>query len=296
MSLPKEGGQSHVQFHQARTHTVELMIKHALSQPSHGLRAICSPGSRNITINVALSQPGKQPRAICLKNPGSPTAGGSACFPASGSLSDGEAEVYGGLLSARIASWRACAVHPWVLATVSRGYRLQFAMKPPRFNGLIMSVAEGESARVLTTEIKTLLSKQAIRVVHGEESRQGFYSCYFVVPKKGGTALRPILDLRILNRHLRKYSFKMLTHKVLCQSIRPNDWFVTIDLAEAYFYIDIYPSHRKFLRFAYHSIRISNYTFRAVVSSEGFYQMCGGSPVLVEGQGHKDIVLHRLIV
>ncbi|GAA6100206.1 uncharacterized protein LOC124386150, partial [Tachysurus ichikawai] len=85
-----------------------------------------------------------------------------------------------------------------------------------------MSVAEGESARVLTAKIETLLSKQAIRVVHGEESRQGFYSRYFVVPKKGSTALRSILDLHILNRHLRK---------VLCRSIRPSDW--------------------KFLRFAY---------------------------------------------
>ncbi|XP_057200271.1 uncharacterized protein LOC130560481 [Triplophysa rosa] len=112
------------------------------------------------------------------------------------------AEVYGGLLSARIADWRTCAVHPWVLATISWGYRLQFAMKPPRFNGVLMSVAEGESARVLTAEIETLLNKRAIRVVPEEESRQGFYSHYFVIPKKGGTALHPILDLRVLNKHL----------------------------------------------------------------------------------------------
>ncbi|XP_032363907.1 uncharacterized protein LOC116677742 [Etheostoma spectabile] len=43
----------------------------------------------------------------------------------------------------------------------------------------------------------------------------------------------------------------MLTHKVLCRSIRPGDWFVTIDLSDAYFHIAIYPAHRKFLRFAY---------------------------------------------
>ncbi|XP_047663485.1 uncharacterized protein LOC113652359 [Tachysurus fulvidraco] len=108
-----------------------------------------------------------------------------------------------------------------------------------------MSVAEGESARVLTAEIETLLHKQAIRVVHGGESHQGFYSRY----------------LRVLNRHLRKYSFKMLTHKVLCRSIRPGDWFVTIDLADAYFHIDIYPSHRKFLRFAY---RGTAYEFQTI--------------------------------
>ncbi len=118
-------------------------------------------------------------------------------------------EVFGGILSSRIANWCACVVHPWVLSTISRGYRLQFTMKPPRFNGVIVSVAEGESARVLTAEIESLLNKRAIRVVPEKESRQGFYSRYFVITKKGSAALHPILDLCVLNKHLRKYSFRM---------------------------------------------------------------------------------------
>ena len=158
-----------------------------------------------------------------------------------------------GPLAAQGENWRACAVHPWVLLTVSQGYRLQFAMKPPRFNGVLESVTQGEAALVLQSEISALLTKRAIRVVPREESQLGFYSRYFLIPKKGG-ALRPILDLRVLNSHLRKYTFKMLTHKVLCQSIRPNDWFVTIDLADAYFHVDILPTHRKFLRFAHQGI------------------------------------------
>lgn len=43
----------------------------------------------------------------------------------------------------------------------------------------------------------------------------------------------------------------MLTHKVLCHSIRTSDWFVTIDPADAYFHIAIHHPHQKFLRFAY---------------------------------------------
>ena len=154
-------------------------------------------------------------------------------------------------LPARATSWRACAVHPWVLSTVCQGYRLQFAMKPPRFNGVVVSVAKGEAARVLQDEIASLLNKRAIRAVPREEALQGLYYRYFLIPKKGCAYLRPILDLRVLNRHLRKYTFRMLTHKVLCQSIRPGDWFVTIDLKDAYFHIAIYPAHRKFLRFAF---------------------------------------------
>ncbi len=54
--------------------------------------------------------------------------------------------------------------------------------------------------------------------------RQGFYSPYFIVPKKGG-GLRPILDLRVLNRALHKLPFKMLTHRHMIKCIQPQDWF-----------------------------------------------------------------------
>ena len=72
----------------------------------------------------------------------------------------------------------------------------------------------------------------------------------FVVPKKGG-GLRPILDLRVLNKYLRTYRFKMLTLRQLLSAIRPGDWFTTIDLTDAYFHVAIHPDHRQFLRFAF---------------------------------------------
>ncbi|KAI2661669.1 enzymatic polyprotein [Labeo rohita] len=155
-----------------------------------------------------------------------------------------------GPLAVQAESWRAFAVHPWVLSTIMRGYQLQFAVKPPVFNSVLMSAAEGKSAQVLEEEIASLLRKRAIRVVPPEDSHQGFYSRYFVIPKRGG-GLRPILDLWILNKHLRKYKFKMPTFKTLSHFIREKDWFTSVDLEDAYFHIGIYPSHRKFLRFAY---------------------------------------------
>ncbi len=158
-----------------------------------------------------------------------------------------------GPLAVTAEEWRACAVHPWVLTTVAKGYRLQFAVKPPSFNGLVFSVATGEAARALENEISSLLSRGAIRIVPEAEVNQGFYSRYFLIPKKGGS-LRPILDLRFLNSHLRKYKFRMLTHNVLFRSIQPGDWFTSIDLQDAYFHVSIYPAHRKFLRFAFQGV------------------------------------------
>ncbi|KAL0172917.1 hypothetical protein M9458_033228, partial [Cirrhinus mrigala] len=59
----------------------------------------------------------------------------------------------------------------------------------------------GENAAVLRVEIVR------IETVPSAKMKKGFYSPYFIVPKKGG-GLRPILDLRILNRVLLKLSFK----------------------------------------------------------------------------------------
>ncbi len=83
-------------------------------------------------------------------------------------------------------------------------------------------------------------------MVPPHESEPGFYSLYFIVSKKDG-GLRPILDLRLLNRSVSRLKFKMLTLKQVVSQIRSEDWFVTIDLE----YVSILPIHREFLRFAF---------------------------------------------
>ncbi len=82
------------------------------------------------------------------------------------------------------------------------------------------------------------------------DRESGFYSQYLIVPKKDG-GLHPILDLWLLIRSVMRLKFKMLTVKQVVSQIRSEDWFVTIDLKDAYFHVSILPSHRKFLRFAF---------------------------------------------
>ncbi len=122
----------------------------------------------------------------------------------------------------------------WLLRTIRLGYAIQFARRPPG----------------LRAEIAVLLAKDAIEPVPPADMRSGLFSPYFIVPKKGG-GLRPILDLRVLNRALHKLPFKMLTQKRIFGCVRPLDWFAAIDLKDVYFHVSILPRHRPFLRFAF---------------------------------------------
>ncbi len=125
----------------------------------------------------------------------------------------------------------------WLLQTIRFGYTIQFTRRPPKFRGIRFTSVKAVDAPVLCAEIAVLLAKNAIEPVPPADIRSGFYSPYFIVPvpKKSG-GLRPILDLRVLNRALHKLPFKM---------------FAAIDLKDAYFHVSILPRHRPFLRFAF---------------------------------------------
>ncbi len=93
---------------------------------------------------------------------------------------------------------------------------------------------------VMEQEVKALLEKGAIEYVPHSNRETGFYSRYFIVPKKDG-GLHSILDLRNLNDCVMQLKLKMLTLRKIVPQIRFEDWFVTIDLKDAYFQISITP-------------------------------------------------------
>ncbi len=151
-------------------------------------------------------------------------------------------------LARRLEAWLALpSLSRWLTRTIRLGYAIQFARRPPKFSSVLETSVAARNAPVLREEIAVLLAKDAIEPVPPAEMRQGFYSPYFIVPKKGG-GLRPILDLRLLNRALHRLPFKMCR---MIKCIQPRDWFAAIDMKDAYFHVSILPRHRPFLRFAF---------------------------------------------
>ena len=97
-------------------------------------------------------------------------------------------------------AWLALVADPWVVSTMTQGYRLQFWCRPRVARSPIFTtVANQRQAQTLRMELSTLLEKGAIGEVERSDRKAGFYSRYFLIPKKDG-GLRPILDLRGLNK------------------------------------------------------------------------------------------------
>ncbi|KAL0151599.1 hypothetical protein M9458_053116, partial [Cirrhinus mrigala] len=183
-------------------------------------------------------------------------------------------------------------VSDWVPHTVGRGYRIQFGAPPTPFNRVSPTLVGPEQGLVMEQEVATLLRKEAIEVLLPHDRESGFYSQYFIVPKKD-SGLRPILDLRLLNRSVSRLEFKMLTVKQVVSQIRSEDWFVMIDLKDAYFHVSILPQHRKFLRFAF---RGEAYQYRVLPFGLGIHILNYIDDWLILAQLEHAVAQHRDVV
>ncbi|KAL0187634.1 hypothetical protein M9458_014733, partial [Cirrhinus mrigala] len=117
-----------------------------------------------------------------------------------------------------LAAWKLLPnVSAWVLRTVEKGYSIQFGAPPPPFDGVFPTVVGPEQALVMEQEVGHR---------GGPSSRQGI------------RVLQPVL-------HCSKEGWRVASHHRPSSSQSSEDWFVTIDLKDAYFHVSILPQHRK---------------------------------------------------
>ena len=156
----------------------------------------------------------------------------------------------GGCLTHFLTDWESITSDKWVLDMIWEGYKLEFIRKPS-FRGIKETVIPSCQTIILEKETKNLLSKSPIeRVQKNDTTMKGFYSTLFLVPKKNGN-MRPVINLRPLNRYLLKKHFKMDSMKKVIQLVEKGDWSITLDLADAYFHLKIFKHHCKYLRFSF---------------------------------------------
>ena len=150
-----------------------------------------------------------------------------------------------------------------MLSVIETGFRLPWAeMRPPLLASPPPSIrppAATEAAEVLHSEVRSLLQKGAVELLHPPVS-PGFYARLFCVPKASG-GWRPVLDLSALNKFLLDVHFRMETPASIRDSIQEGDWAASIDLSDAYFHLLVHRRDRKFLRFQWQG---RTFQFRAL--------------------------------
>ena len=151
----------------------------------------------------------------------------------------------GGKVKDFFSNWETLTSDKWILQTVL-GYAIEFNSLPHQERAIpSLSFNEAETKQV-NIEIEKLLQKQ---VIYKVPRCQGEYiSNFFLRPKKDNT-YRLIFNVKELNKHIEYHHFKMDTFKTALQLVKQDCWFASVDLKDAYYSVNVDPSHRKFLRF-----------------------------------------------
>ncbi|XP_063897312.1 uncharacterized protein LOC135118658 [Helicoverpa armigera] len=155
----------------------------------------------------------------------------------------------GGCLKFSTERWAQLGANQFILNTIAN-YRLPFRSKPPltypgqNFLKCIATKVSLEMTRVIQDlKMQGILEKPAV-------VDPGFFSKMFLIKKADG-GLRPIFDLKALNRYIATKHFYLISQLDIVTFLQANDWLVKIDLHQAYFHLCVAETHRRFLRVVY---------------------------------------------
>lgn len=168
----------------------------------------------------------------------------------------------GGRLQAFHQQWESMGAEKFVVKMLREGYRLRFHTAPMLSERPCVPSDSRNPQRdqLIQDQLDILLQKQAIEVVPGPSWDPGFYSRLFTVPKPNGK-VRPIIDLKILNKNLIIPRFKMESIQTIWTSLTPGSWTFSIDMSDAYFHVPIHKASRRYLRMYHRGVV---YQFRAL--------------------------------
>ncbi len=159
--------------------------------------------------------------------------------------------------------WASVMENRFVLEVFRAGASLVFPVWSPLSSSCMpFSLPhEGSPKRdALLAEIRAMVAKGAV-IPLPQDPGPGFYCNLFLVTKVTG-GLRPVINLKPLNRFLHNPHLKMETSWAIIKAVSPGDWSVSIDLTDAYFHVPINLEHQHFLRFAVSPTEA--YQFRAL--------------------------------
>jgi hypothetical protein len=149
-------------------------------------------------------------------------------------------------LRQRIDAWEAAGAPPSVLRIIRDGAALPFQRAPPRFRQRSLQLRSPAERSAWTSLRDQYLANGAIRRATTDDDVRCI-SASFLIPKKEPGAYRFIIDLRRLNKYLRKLHCRYGSLKQLHG--RRLSHFVSFDLTDAYHAVGVLPQHQPYLGF-----------------------------------------------
>lgn len=157
--------------------------------------------------------------------------------------------------------WFEITRDSWIRNTICRGYKVELDEVPNQMSLPQPLKFTPEDQKKIDTEIVRFLKCDITEEVFDTQDHE-FISNIFFRPKKDGK-VRIILNLKNFNKHfLEKTHFKMETLQSAIDAMRPNCYFGSVDLSEAFYSISINKSDRKYFRFLHKG---KKYQFTALI-------------------------------
>ena len=138
----------------------------------------------------------------------------------------------------------------WVCNVIETGYKIPFKHLPRQRKVPSNPQAVGPAHDILVQEALNLQTKHA--VVEATPCLGQYISSYFAIPKlRSPGKFRPILNLKKLNKSIKKYKFKMETLAQIRDWLQKDAWICTLDIKDQFLHVPINEKFHKFLRFSW---------------------------------------------
>ena len=151
--------------------------------------------------------------------------------------------------------WKSSGADPDLFDLVQKGHKIKFKNDAPP---LSLPLPEFETKLppeqtcIVRKEIIDLVNKGALRRISYSQAvrNKGFYSKVFAVPKPNGK-WRTIINLKPINKFVKKEKFKMDTTKDVRSVLEKGCYAGIVDLTDAYYTVSLHKDSRKYCRFIF---------------------------------------------
>ena len=139
-------------------------------------------------------------------------------------------------------------LNSFILNIVNNGYNIQFHTNPIQKKYIPRSMSP-KAINICKAKVSEFNKYNIIKTV--TPSHDQFISHIFPRPKKSIGEYRVIFDLTDLNDFVRKIHFKMDSISEIMEMIKPGDFFISIDLSDAYYCIAMHILSMPYLTFIF---------------------------------------------